>query len=78
MSVVKNMTFESKLLPDGHLYCPEDLAYKQNINFKVIVTFKKPEIEASEYEIELSNIKDISEDFLSQEELNYYLNLEPL
>ncbi|CAN2047786.1 L-threonylcarbamoyladenylate synthase [Candidatus Magnetomoraceae bacterium gMMP-13] len=30
----------------------------------------------SDHDIELSAIRDISEDFLSQEELNYYLNLE--
>ncbi len=78
MSVVKNVAFESNLLPDGHLYCPKEFAYKPNVHFKVIATFKEPELEASEHEIELSSIKDISEDFLSHEELNYYLNLEPL
>ncbi len=78
MSVMENVAFESNLLPDGHLYCPKEFAYNQDVHFKVVATFKKPELEASEHEIELSNIKDISEDFLSPEELNYYLNLEPL
>ena len=73
---MKNLVFKSKLLPDGHLYCPEELAHKKHVNFKVVVTFEKTDLEASEYEIEKSNINDVSEDFLSEEELNYYLNLE--
>ena len=73
---MKNLVFKSKLLPDGHLYCPEELIHKKHVNFKVVVTFEKTDLEASEYEIEKSNINDVSEDFLSEEELNYYLNLE--
>jgi len=42
------------------------------------VTFKETDIEASEHEVELSAINDISEDFLSKEELYYYLNLKEL
>ena len=38
-----------------------------------MVVFEDPEMEASDPEIELSSIKDISYDFLSQEELSYYL-----
>lgn len=76
--VVEELVFESKLLSDGHLYCPEKFAYKKDAYFKVVVTFEKPESEASEHEIELSNINDVSEDFLSEEELNYYLNLKTL
>lgn len=73
---MKKLVFESNLLPDGHLYCPEDIAYKKDAHFKVVVTFEEGNFEASEHEIELSNIKDVSEDFLSEKELNYYLNLE--
>jgi len=72
------LVFESKVLPDGHLYCPQELAHKKNARFKVIVTFEETAVEASEQEIELSAINDVSEDFLSAEELNYYLNLEEL
>ena len=72
---MKKMVFESKLLPDGHLYCPDKVAQKKNAHFKVIVTFEGTELEASEHEIELSAVNDVSEDFLSKEELNYYLNL---
>ena len=72
---MKEMVFESKLLPEGHLHCPHEIAQKKNAHFKVIVTFEENEYEASENEIELSAIHDISEDFLSEEEINYYLNM---
>ncbi|MGR3310589.1 MAG: hypothetical protein ACUZ77_07405 [Candidatus Brocadiales bacterium] len=75
---MKKAVFESKLLPDGHLYCPDELARKKNAHFKVIVTFEETEHEASEHDIELSAINDTSEDFLSEKELNYYLSLEEL
>ncbi|MBI3814668.1 MAG: hypothetical protein HY279_09440 [Nitrospinae bacterium] len=75
---MKKLVFESNLLSDGHLYCPEELAHKKNAHFKVIVTLEKTGLEASEHEIEQSNINDVSEDFLSEKELSYYLNLEPL
>ncbi|MBI4640753.1 MAG: hypothetical protein HY731_08670 [Candidatus Tectomicrobia bacterium] len=75
---MKKLVFESKLLPDGHLYCPKELAHEKNAHFKVIVTFEETDFEASENEIELSSINDVSEDFLSEEELNYYLNLKDL
>jgi hypothetical protein len=65
------VSFESKLLPEGHLYCPKEFTKKKNVHFKVIVVF-------DESDIELSAIKDNSIDFLSREELDYYLNLERL
>jgi len=34
------------------------------------------DLNASDHEIELSAVHDSSEDFLTEEELNYYLNLE--
>ena len=75
---MNTIAFESKLLPDGHLYCPKEFTKKKNVKFKVIVVFEDTKIEASEQDIELSSIKDISNDFLSKKELNYYLNLEEL
>lgn len=75
---MKKTIFESKLLPDGHLYCPNEFAQKKNAHFEVIVTFEEIEFEASEREVELSAIQDASEDFLSEEELNYYLTLKDL
>lgn len=71
---MEKLVFESKVLLDEHLCCPQRLAHKKNDRFKVIVTFEETEVEASEREIELSAINDVSEDFLSAEELNYYLN----
>ena len=76
--LMKKMVFESKLLTDGHLYCPDEFAQKTNARFKVIVTFEETEFEASEREVELSAIQDASWDFLSEEELKYHLNLKDL
>jgi len=76
--IMETIAFESKLLPDGHLYCPKEFTKKKNVKFKVIVTFKDNKIEASDHEIESSSINDISDDFLSEKEINYYLNLEEL
>ncbi len=42
------------------------------------IAFEDINIEASDQDIELSSIEDISNDLLSKEELNYYLNLEEL
>ncbi len=75
-AVMQKLTFKSNLLPDGHLYCPNEIASKKNAHFKVIVTFEETEAEASESDLELSTIHDTSEDFLTEEELKYYLNLE--
>ncbi len=72
---MQELIFDSNLLPDGHLYCPDEIASKKNAHFKVIVTFDETEAEASESELELSAIHDTSEDFLTKEELKYYLNL---
>ena len=47
----------------------------ENAHFIVIATFEDTNVGASEREIELSAIYDTSEDYLSEEELNYYLNL---
>ena len=75
---MNEIAFESKLLPDGHLYCPKKFTNKKNVKFQVIVKFEDNKIEATDLDIELSAIKDNSNDFLSQKELDYYLNLEEL
>ena len=67
--------FDTQLLPDGHLYCPEEFAHKKNVQFKVIVLFEESELEASSQDLEQASIEDKSDDFLSQEELNYYLTM---
>lgn len=68
------VTFESKLLPDGHLYCPKEFSHKKNALFKVLVISEDNEKKASDTDIELSAVIDNSEDFLSEEEVKYYLN----
>lgn len=68
------IVFDTKLLPDGHLSCPEEFAEKKNVQFKVIVIFETAN-QSTEQDFELSAVQDVSEDFLSEEELNYYLNL---
>jgi hypothetical protein len=68
--------FDSQLLSDGHLYCPQEFIQKKNALFKVIVTFEEAEI--IESDIERCAIHDVSEDFLNKEELDYYLSLEEL
>jgi len=61
------------------LYCPKEFAQKTNARFKVIVFFDGNDTEASDEEIELSAVKDnTSNDFLSLEEIDYYLKLEDL
>ena len=46
------------------------------MRFKVIVIFDETGDQNIEREIEVSVVTDVSEDFLSEEELNYYLNLD--
>ena len=75
---MRTTVFESKLLPDGHLYCPEEFVHKKNITFNVIVTFRETYLEASDNDIERSAVHDAVDDFLCDEELNYYLNLKEL
>ncbi len=71
-----SLIFDSQLLPDGHLSCPKEFVHKKNVQFKVLVMFKESEREATDQEIEQAAIQDTSEDFLSQEELTYYMSLE--
>jgi hypothetical protein len=73
---MNTLTFESQLLPEGYLYCPAKF-HKSNARFHVTVIFEEP-TEANNNDIELAAIQDISNDFLSQEELDYYLKLEEL
>ncbi len=75
---MKEIVFESKLLPNGHLYCPKKFAKKQNVRFKVIVIFDEIDDRVSEQEMEFTAAHDLSNDFLSEEEVNYYLNLEEI
>jgi hypothetical protein len=75
---MQTVVFESKLLPDGHLYCPEEFVQNKNIRFKVVVTLGETYPEAADRDLEQSAIHDVSDDFLTAEELSYYLNLKEL
>lgn len=69
------IVLNTKLLPDGHLYCPEEFAGKKDVQFKVIVIFDETAQQATEQGIEAAAVQDVSENLLSEEELNDYLNL---
>jgi len=75
---MNTIVFESKILPDGHLHCPEEFVSKKNVRFKVIAIIETSEISASDNEIEQASIMDASDEYLSEEELQYYLDLEEL
>lgn len=70
---MRELIFDTKLLNDGHLYCPKKFAIK-NAKFKVIVSVS--EDHATDSEIEMSSIIDNSNDFLTKKEIKYYLNLD--
>jgi hypothetical protein len=73
---MQEAVFDSRLLNDGHLYCPEEFA-KPKAKFKVIVTLPDNEEEdASESDMEMAAAADNPDDFLSHEELEYYLSLD--
>jgi hypothetical protein len=72
------LVFDSQLLPDGHLTCPQEFIRKKNIQFKVLIILEEPECEATDQDIERAAIQDTANDFLSDEEFQYYLNLEDL
>lgn len=67
--------FDSKMLPDGHLYIPKEFMKYKNSKIKVIITVQDDYNIANDKDIEASSVSDISEDFLSEKELDYYLNL---
>jgi hypothetical protein len=70
---MSEFVFDTELLNDGHLFCPKEFALPR-ATFKVIVSI--PTENATDKEIKLSAAEDLSDDFLSQKELDYYLSLE--
>lgn len=70
---MRESVFNSKLLEDGHLYCPKKFAVK-DAKFKVIVSI--PQDNASDSEIEMASTIDNPDDFLTEEEIKYYLLLD--
>lgn len=75
---MNTLIFDSQLLPDGHLSCPKEFVHKKNVQFKVLVIFEETNLEASDQDIEHTALLDHSDEFLSQEELDYYMHLEDL
>jgi hypothetical protein len=75
---METITFESKLMPNGYLYCPKELVDKKDANFKVVATLDGSGFEAVDYDLDMCAAKDLCEDFLSEEEVNYYINLKEL
>jgi len=73
---MNTLVFDSQLLSDGHLSCPEYFIHKKNVQFKVLVIFEETEQEASDRDVEQATIKDMGDEFLSQHELDYYMALE--
>lgn len=67
------ITFESQLLRDGHLSCPKKYAMPKAI-YKVVVSL--PDITAADSDIEMASVIDQSDEFLSDDELSYYMNLD--
>ena len=65
--------FNSKLMEGGTLFCPKEYSFKE-ADYKVIV--KLPEKDASDIDIETSAMADNSEEFLTNEEIKYYMNLD--
>ncbi len=76
--MINTLIFDSQLLPDGHLACPQEFTQKKNIQFKVLAIFEEPAREATNQELEHAAIQDTSDEMLSPEELHYYLSLEDL
>ena len=70
---MQEIMFESQLLKDGHLSCPKEYATPM-ARFKVIVSI--PDENATDSELEMASIVDQSDEFLSDQELEYYMNLD--
>ncbi|HLP46716.1 MAG TPA: hypothetical protein VK186_20075 [Candidatus Deferrimicrobium sp.] len=65
--------FKSQLLKDGHLSCPKKYAMPKAI-YKVVVSL--PDVTAADTDIEMASVVDQSDEFISEEELGYYMSLD--
>ncbi len=72
---MNTLIFDTHLLPDGHLACPQEFAHKSHIQFKVIAIFEEQEWAASDEDIERAAVRDTPNEYLTSEELTYYLAL---
>ncbi len=70
------LVFDSHMLPDGHLACPREFLHHKNVQFKVLVLLDEADHDASDADIELAAVHDVGDEFLSQEDVNFYLALD--
>lgn len=70
---MNEVIFESQLLKDGHLSCPKEYAMPKAI-YKVVVSL--PDAIATDSDIEMASVVDQSDEFISDGELSYYMNLD--
>jgi hypothetical protein len=69
---------DSKILEDGHLFLPDKYRKLKNAKYKVIILSDIPVNETSEYDmnVEASSASDLSAEYLTDRERDYYLNLD--
>ena len=65
-------TFETTINDDGTLNCPKEFSFK-DAQYKVSVTV--PDFDDIKYLSEIAALTDTNEDFLSKDELEYYISL---
>jgi|GEM_PF-4104998 len=65
--------FNTNLSKDGYLLCPKEYLFKE-AEYKVIVSF--PQKLATDDEIEATAVSDNIEEYLTKEEINYYMRLD--
>ena len=68
--------FESKLLDDGHLYCPEEFA-KAEARYEVIVTLPFLDGEEGDNETALLSEEALAKDWSRKEEDEAWSHLQP-
>lgn len=67
------IVFNTTLWKDGYLFCPKEFLFNE-AEYKVIVSL--PQNNASSMVIELAAAKDNCREFLTKEELDYYMTLD--
>ncbi|HLP47687.1 MAG TPA: hypothetical protein VK469_17210 [Candidatus Kapabacteria bacterium] len=65
--------FESQLLKYGHLACPKKYAIPKAI-YKVVVSLA--DVTSADSDIEMASVVDQSDEFISEEELGYYMSMD--
>lgn len=70
---MKEIIFNTKISKDGFLICPKEFLF-DGAEYKVIVSL--PSKIASSKDIEVTAVSDNSVEYLTKEEVNYYLTLD--